>query len=635
MEQPPPFQHQLAAFRKIYAGRDGRDGPPPAWFPGDREDRGANLSAFMRETGHEDYLALHSWSVEDRPAFWEHVIRRLGIPMEMGPDGVLDASGGAERPRWLPGATLNIVDACFRQLPETVALIQGREGSDQLEQLTYGELDELSLRFAGGLERAGLKEGDGVALYMPMNLECVAAYLGTVRAGLRVVSIPDSFPAPEVYRRVELGGARAIVTVAAFRRGERTFRLYDRVIEADGPAAVVLPGPDGEGSALRPGDAMWDDFLGKPGSGRDRAGHSYRVTNVLFSSGTTSTPKAIPWTQLTPIKCAMDGHMHQDIRPGDVVAWPTNIGWMMGPWLVYASLINGGTMALYEGAPTTPGFARFVEQAEVSMLGVVPSLVRAWRASGAMEGVDWRCVRAFSSTGEPSSQEDYLWLMSLARYQAPVIEYCGGTEIGGGHLTGTVLQPASPATFTTPALGLDFRLIRDGGREAGVGQMGELFLVPPSLGLSQTLLNKDHHQVYFENCPPGRGGEVLRRHGDQVMRLAGGYFKAHGRADDAMNLGGIKVGSPEIERVLDRHPAVYESAAVAIPPGGGGADRLVVFAVPRKAMNRAALGQELSRMLAKELNPLFKLHDLVLVKELPRTASNKLMRRELRAKYRG
>ena len=633
LDPPPSFDEQLAAFRRIYHGRDGQDGPPPAWFPSEREHRGANLSAFIRETGMEDYQALHRWSTREPGAFWEAIIRRLGIPMNMGPQGVLDSSGGAEDPRWLPGATMNIVDACFRQHPDNLAVLQGSDGSRGMVRLTYGQLDKLSLKFAAGLERAGLREGDGVALYMPMNIECVAAYLGIVRAGLRVISIPDSFPAPEVYRRMELGRARMIVTVAAFHRGARTFKLFERVKAADGPAAVILPDAGGEAPVLRPMDVMWDDFIEVPGRVGDRAGDPYRVTNVLFSSGTTSTPKAIPWTQLTPIKCAMDGHLHQDIRPGDVVAWPTNIGWMMGPWLVFATLINGGTMALYEGAPTGRGFTSFVQRAEVTMLGVVPSLVRAWRASGAAEGVDWTCVRAFSSTGEPSSQEDYLWLMSLARFRAPVIEYCGGTEIGGGHITGTVLQPASPATFTTPALGLNFRLLGDGGEEAGVGEMGELFLVPPSLGMSQSLLNKDHHEVYYAGCPAGRGGEVLRRHGDQVLRLARGYFKAHGRADDAMNLGGIKVGSPEIERILDRHPGIYESAAVAIPPEGGGADRLVVFAVPSEAKNRDSLKQELSARLSRELNPLFKIHDLVLVKDLPRTASNKLMRRELRAKY--
>jgi acetyl-CoA synthetase len=329
----------------------------------------------------------------------------------------------------------------------------------------------------------------------------------------------------------------------------------------------------------------------------------------------------------------MDGHFHHDIRPGDVVAWPTNIGWMMGPWLIYAALVNQACIALFEGLPTGRDFTHFVARAGVTMLGVVPSLVRAWRDSGACDGVDWSRVRVFSSTGEPSNRHDSLWLMSRADYRAPVIEYCGGTEIGGGHLTGTVLQPASPATFSTPALGLDLAIVDEHGRPASVGDEGELFLVPPAIGLSQELLNRDHDAIYYDGCPTGPKGEILRRHGDQVARLPGGYFRAQGRADDTMNLGGIKVSSLELERVLEHHQAVYEAAAVAVQPDGEGAEKLVVFVVLADDVDSSQLSRDLGRALADELNPLFKIHDLVVVERLPRTASNKLMRRELRRRY--
>ena len=185
-------------------------------------------------------------------------------------------------------------------------------------------------------------------------------------------------------------------------------------------------------------------------------GDPYRTTNILFSSGTTGEPKAIPWNHLTPIKSAMDGYYHQDIHGDDVTAWPTNIGWMMGPWLIYATLVNGACMALYPGAANTPEYLRFIRRAGVTMQGVIPSLVRTWRRGGMAEGIYWPSVRVFSSTGEPASRSDYLWLMSRAGYRAPVIEYLGGTEIGGGHLACTVLQPCSPAAFTTANLGVDF-----------------------------------------------------------------------------------------------------------------------------------------------------------------------------------
>jgi acetyl-CoA synthetase len=148
------------------------------------------------------------------------------------------------------------------------------------------------------------------------------------------------------------------------------------------------------------------------------------------------------------------------------------------------------------------------------------------------------------------------------------------------------------------------------------------------VGLSQTLLNADHHAVYHEGCPAG-----LRRHGDAVEPLGDGFWRAHGRADDAMNLGGIKVSSMEIEQVADAHPSVYQSAAVAVQAGGEGADRLVLFVVARGSPDPAALKTEVAARIARDLNPLFKVHDLVLVPEIPRTASNKVMRRVLRAGY--
>jgi len=214
-----------------------------------------------------------------------------------------------------------------------------------------------------------------------------------------------------------------------------------------------------------------------------------------------------------------------------------------------------------------------------------------------------------------------------------VIEYLGGTEIGGGHITGTVLQPASPATFTTPALGTRFVILGEDGAPVPEGVTGELFLVPPALGLSQTLLNRDHDAVYYQGCPPGPGGEVLRRHGDQFASLPGGFFRAQGRADDTMNLGGIKVASAELERVANEHPSVYECAAIGVPPEGGGAERLVLCVVPEGQVDPDTLRRELGRLIAERLNPLFKVHDVVPLEALPRTASNKVMRRHLRRQY--
>ena len=630
-----PFSEHWHTFESVYRDWPPDDGPPPAWWPSASTQERSNLSSFAAELGLDDYGALHRYTIDHRGEFWERVVARLGILFEKNADVVLDLSDGAEHPRWFAGATLEITRSCFQAPGETPAILYGREEDGTLERLSYQELEERVNQFAHGLAEHGLEPGDSVALYMPMTPECVVAYLGTVRSGCRVVSIADSFSSEELASRMEIAAARAVVTVASYMRAGRMIALYPKVRDAidqleASPFAIVIEVLESE---LEARDLAWSDFLSERTETPAFTSEPDHVTNVLFSSGTTGTPKAIPWNELTPIKGAMDAHFHHDVQSGDVLCWPTNIGWMMGPWLIYASLLNRATMALYEGAPVGAGFTRFVRDAGATMLGVVPAMVRNWRARESVSPNDWPKLRVYTSTGEASNTEDYLWLMSRTDYRAPIIEYLGGTEIGGGHLAGTVLHNASPSTFTTPALGIEVLVLDDEGKVVGEGETGESFLIPPSIGLSQELLNNDHHAVYYKGCPSGPAGEVLRRHGDQLARLAKGYFKAQGRADDTMNLGGIKIGSLEIERVVDDHPSVYESAAIAVQPGGEGADRLVLYVVLEREAAPADLKSELGKRIAKRLNPLFKIHDVVITESVPRTASNKVMRRRLRADY--
>jgi acetyl-CoA synthetase len=462
-------------------------------------------------------------------------------------------------------------------------------------------------------------------------VEAVAAYIGIVKAGCAVVSIADSFSSEEIATRLRISGARAVFTQDVILRGAKTIPMYQRVADARAARAIVIPASGRVQIALGDTDLEWGAFLTGDDTFDSVICDASDTVNILFSSGTTGEPKAIPWTQTTPIKCAMDGLLHQNIKPGDVVAWPTNIGWMMGPWFIFASLLNRATMALYYGVPNTREFCEFVQNAKVQMLGVVPSLVKVWRAVEAVDGLDWSAIRVFSSTGEASNAQDYLYLMSLADYR-PVIEYCGGTEIGGGYVSGTVVQPASPSTFSTPALGLGMYLLDENGMET---TNGEVFLVPPSIGLSTSLLNRDHHEIYFAGTPTGPKGEVLRRHGDQMERLDGGYYRCQGRADDTMNLGGIKVSSAEIERAVSGVEGLVETVAIAFDPPGGGPSLLVLYAVreANASVDAPALRMAMHEAISRHLNPLFKIHDVVLIDSLPRTASNKVMRRVLRERY--
>lgn len=594
--------------------------PSTAWQPDENMVAKTNIGGLMESHGFSSFEELHHWSVSDPESFWSEVITDLGIEFSVQPTGVLGSSDPTN-PDWLPHARMNIVGSCLNNDPSSVAIISG--GSHRLETTTLGELSLLVASFAAGLERAGFSAGDSIAIVMPMNKEAVVAYLGIIAAGGIVASIADSFSPEEIAARIEISETRAVVTQSGAMRMGRDMRLYEKCLEADTPMCIVLGG-----QALRAGDVGWDDFVVPAGPLDAVMSPASAHINILFSSGTTGDPKAIPWAQTSPIKAAMDGRYHQDIHHGDVVAWPTNLGWMMGPWLVFASLLNGATIALYNDAPTTRGFIEFVEDAGVTMLGVVPSIVAAWRASGALRQGDWTTVRTLSSTGEASNADDYRWLMEIAG-EVPVIEYCGGTEIGGAYVTSTVLHPAIPGYFSTPALGLDLVLIDDEGRP---GDAGEVFIVPPSIGLSTELLNRDHDAVYYSDVPDI--GKPLRRHGDQMERIGNGYLRALGRVDDTMNLGGIKISSAELEGALEGLDGVAEVAAVAVPPVQGGPDRLVVFVVVTSdSPDPVALRAGMQQRIRVRLNPFFKIHDVVSIEELPRTSSHKVMRRSLRARY--
>ena len=730
-----PFKHPLALHQWV-AGfvfdaavwDVATLGPAPLWTPTADACADTNLARFMRDFSRHlkaEGLACPEWergctgdpaadwpllqrvSYDHPTLFWPLVLEKLGIHFETPPTRVLDAPANA----WLPGARLNIAESCFaKRDPEMDAVVYADPGG-AVRRLSRGELRAKCVEVMNALRAAGFAPGDRVAIDMAMHLESVCIYLGLVLAGCVAVSIAESFSAGEIASRVRISEAKAIFA---------SEHVHARIVEGGVKRCIVVPPGAHDGGALATttnladggdGHQAWADFMraGKlwakqHGNCATHVCASDDISNILFSSGTTGDPKAIPWSHVTPIRCGSDAFAHHDIRERDVVCWPTNLGWMMGPWLLYAALLNGAAVALFHGSPTDRLFPKFVEQARVTMLGLVrrrpappaparlvrrrrprpaaaaspqvPTMVNAWRLSKTVEGSDWGRIRCFSSSGEASSPEAYHWLMatggyasrrvsdtaraagrpgshllspapppSLYRYK-PVIEYCGGTEIGGGFLTGTMLQPCAPSTFTTPSIGARICLLHDDGSRseghtAPPGK-GELALHPPMLGTSTRLLNRDHDECYYAGMPsaPGpvgvNGGApiTLRRHGDAMERLPSGAYRAHGRIDDTMNLNGVKVSSAELEAACNRaHDAVLETAAVGVPPPGGGPEKLHVFVVLKKGQEAPPLNKLkilFNKAMAQALGPGYYTEGVHAVDSLPRTASNKVMRRVLR-----
>ncbi|GKU95071.1 hypothetical protein SLEP1_g8477 [Rubroshorea leprosula] len=656
-----PFSfHQM-----MYYGCYRDFGPdPPAWMPDPEAALRTNVGQLLEKKGREffgskykdpvsSFSDLQEFSVSQPEVYWKTVLDEMNVSFSVPPECILceNRSGrsGMQNPggQWLPGAYVNPAKNCLnvncKKSLNDIAIRWRDEGDDNLpvKTMTFKELREEVWLIAHALNTLGLDRGSSIAIDMPMHVYSVVIYLAIVLAGYTVVSIADSFAPGEISTRLRISGAKAIFTQDLIIRGEKSLPLYSRVVEAQAPIAIVIPSRGSSFSMkLRDNDISWHDFLDKV---RNFKGDEFTAvekpveafTNILFSSGTTGQPKAIPWTNATPFKAAADAWCHMDIYRGDIVAWPTNLGWMMGPWLVYASLINGASIALYNGSPLGSGFAKFVQDAKVTMLGVIPSIVRTWKGSNCVAGYDWSAIRCFASTGEASNVDEYLWLMGRAYYK-PIIEYCGGTEIGGGFVTGSLLQPQSLAAFSTPAMGCSLFILAEDGHPVppNVPGMGELALGPLMFGASSTLLNGDHYDVYFRGMPSWNG-KILRRHGDFFERTSRGYYHAHGRADDTMNLGGIKVGSVEIERICNGvDSSVLETAAIGVPPPKGGPEQLVI-AVVFKGSDKSTpdlnqLRMSFNSAIQKKLNPLFRVSHVVPLPSLPRTATNKVMRRLLR-----
>ena len=599
----------------------------PYWKPSKKVIEQSNIYKMMQQNNILNYDDFWEWSVREKKTFWEQTVAALGIRFHQKYDAILALEKGVETPSWLHNSKLNIVDSCFQNSEDAVVIRFQKEGGE-LEEITQKKLENLVNTIANGFVESGLQVGDKIGIDLPMTVEAVAIYLAGIKAGMPVVTIADSFTTNEIAVRLDITQPTLVFTQEVLLRAGKSLPLYTKVVEAKAQRIVVIPVLE-DAISLRTQDLFWNDFISSNTEFTSVKQDVDTCITVLFSSGTTGAPKAIPWTHSTPIKSASDGFYHQDIHRDDVVCWPTNLGWMMGPWLVFATLINKACIGLYYGAPMGEDFGKFIQESQTNMLGVIPSFVKYWKQSKCMEKYDWTAIHCFSSTGEVSNPSEMEYLMDLAGHK-PVIEYCGGTEIGGGYVTSTVVQDNYPSTFSSQALGGSFVLLNEENKEDSTGEM---YLIPPILGMSNRLLNSNHYEVYFKDTPTYKN-QVLRRHGDQLTQLENGYFIASGRVDDAMNLGGIKVSSIQIESVVNKLDFIKEAAAVAVSPKGGGPSKLVVFYVENTTDQSDENRLEIVKKAIKnQLNPLFKVTDLIKITSLPRTASNKVMRRSLRDSY--
>jgi acetyl-CoA synthetase len=622
-----------------------------AWRPTDELIERAQLSRFISFCGLTTFDQVYQRSIDDIAWFTTQLLRFLEIQFDKPYRNIVELSRGIQWPRWCEDAELNIVKNCLdrwvedektSQLP---ALIwEGEEG--ETRTLTYQDLWDETCLCAAGLRACGLRKGDAVGILLPMVPETVIALLAVNRIGAVAVPLFSGYGPAAIESRLRDAGARALFTSDSFpRRGKDVaakLTADEAVSQLPQIIRVIVVRRSAKTVPMKPGRDIYFDQLLETGAknAKFRSPEPTAAEDPLiaiYTSGTTGRPKGILHTHCGfPVKSAQDMCFGTDVGSGTRICWLTDIGWMMGPWLIYGALILGGTIVLYDGAPDYPAPDRiwtFCERHKVEVLGISPTLVRTLAANGDqwLNGKDLSSLRIFGSTGEPWNPDPWWWLFEkVGRKNIPIINYSGGTEISGGILMGNPLLPIKPCAFAAPCPGIAADVIDENGCSVH-GAVGELAIRKPWIGQARGFWkDPDRYlKTYWSRWPD------IWVHGDWAMIDADGHWYILGRSDDTLKIAGKRVGPAEIESALIGYADVTEAAAIGIPDELKG-NALIVFCVlGTAAEGDEKLADELKQRIATELGKPLRPEKIFFVPALPKTRNAKVMRRVIRTAYLG
>ena len=612
----------------------------PAWSPTDEQARGSRLWGFMQSHGCASYPDFCQRAAREPRWFWDVLVKELGVVWSTPYREVMDTSAGIPFTQWFPGGRLNAYDSAvvrFRHTdPDRLALI-GETESGATRRLTYAELEDVVERAAAGLRAIGVVRGVAVGLYLPLVIENAVALLACTKLGAVAVPLFSGFGAEAIRQRLADADARVLITAdAAVRRGRTVPLLPVAAQAADGlpqlERLVVVNCAQVDAPLRRDRDLPWEDMVG---ADRDRVPTEPMASDeplmLLYTSGTTGRPKGTVHGHAgLPIKSAQDWALGMDVRPGERVMWITDMGWVMGPLLVFGSLMIGGTAVFYDGAPDHPNPARIWDVAErqgVTHLGISPTLTRVLMASGerAAPSQPIPGLRVLASTGEPWTPEAWTWLFEVVgRGRVPIMNYSGGTECGGGLVSGNFLTPSRPGSFAGPIPGIDAAVFNEQG-QAVTGEVGELVVRQPYLGMTLGFW-KDRARyldTYWSRWPD------VWVHGDWAMVDARGLWYILGRSDDTIKVAGKRVGPAEVEAAALDGTDVAEAAAVGVPDPLKG-QAVVVFAVARPDADPGPIPSAVSRSVERSLGKPFKPAAVHVIPRLPKTRNGKILRRVIR-----
>ncbi len=618
---------------------------PIAWTPDEGVIARANITAQMCRYGIDSYELFLQRSITDPDWFWRAFFEDIGFHWHTPYQQTLDLSKGKPWAKWFVGGQLNwTYNALDRHVQagrgDRLALIwEGEEGTTR--RYTYRQLLEEVNALTRGLLALGVQPGDRVGLFLPFVPEVAIALLAVSRLGAIALPLFSGFGPEPVQTRLQDAEARWLFVADGFpRRGKIVpmKEVADTALEAvDTIERVIVVQRVGRELSLNPSRELRYTELLQEGELTPTPFDSDHPCMMIYTSGTTGKPKAAFHVHAGfPIKAAQDMYHLFDLKPDDTISWLTDIGWMMGPWLIMGGLILGATVFMYDGSPDYPAPDRLwslVEQHGITVLGITPTLIRALMREGEAyaDRHPMPSLRLLGSTGEPWNPEPWLWTFEhVGKRRVPIINYSGGTEISGGILGCVVLRPLKPCSFNTVVPGVDAAVFNEQG-EPVRGEVGYLVVRNVNPGMTRSFWRDPERylQTYWS-----RWSDVWD-HGDLCLIDADGFWYILGRADDTLKIAGKRVGPAEIESVLVEHPAVVEAGVIGIPDEIKGQAAVAFVVLKPGVVWDDTLAQELLQLVAQRMGKPLMPKAVYAVPELPKTRNAKIMRRVLRAAYLG
>lgn len=595
----------------------------------------SNVARLMRRLDVKTADDLRAVSVADVGQFWQTVVDDLAIPFHTPYTRVLDLSGGIEWPAWFVGGGINAAQACLSRwaaaTPAAPAVVHENEDG-AVTTLTFAELDDAVARLRAALRGLGVGKGDAVAVYLPMVAEAVVATYAVAGIGAVLVPLFSGFSASAIAARLRDAGAVAVVTADGTRRRGRPVPMLRqlRAAREQCPAvrATVVVHSLAEPLDLTGNEVGWDRLLETDPDPVVEPTSASDVLLLAYTSGTTGKPKGAVHTHAGfVLKTAAELAYGFEVAPGRTLSWITDMGWIMGPLSIFGTHANGGTLFLYEGVPDATRLWDLVERHGITTLGVSPTLTRTLRAaSTALPGHDLSTLRVIGSTGEPWDPESYEWLArDVLRERVPIINFSGGTEVGGSFLCPYPVETIRSCSLGGPALGMDVDVVDDHGTSVR-GRIGELVCRQPWPSMTHGVWQDPdrYHEAYWSTFPG------LWRHGDFARAGEDGWYIL-GRSDDVMNVAGKRVAPAEIESVVAADPDVAESAVVGVPSPEKGEAIWVFYVARSTAVSDDVVARRVCASVAAEIGKPFAPSRVVRVEQLPKTRSAKILRRAIRA----